>query len=72
MAKNRQYSKNELLTLTNRDLDEALTELYDRYNYFYLTIDGKIDLPIYDGQTHQILKMIGEALFKHKALKGGE
>lgn len=60
------YTADELLNLTDRTVEEALCELTNRFDYFFLRTDGSYDLPNYDGHTGQTMKMLGELLLKRK------
>jgi hypothetical protein len=73
--KSQNYKIDELLKLTNRTVPEALDELCDRYNYFFLRTNGSYELPSYDGHINQTMKMLGELLLKwseHRAARGIE
>jgi hypothetical protein len=63
------YTTNELLTLTDRSVPNALDELCDRFDYFFLQADGTYSIPLHDGHTSQSLKMLGELLMKWKEQK---
>ena len=63
------YKREELLHLTHRDIESALNELTDRYQYFFMQVDGSYDLPNPDGHTHQILRLLGEVLIKREQQK---
>ena len=60
------YTRTELLNLTHRNIPEALDELCDRFDYFFMNIGDSYTLPVYDGHTNQSLKMLGELLMKWK------